>query len=353
MTIRKSARQKQIEKWFFLIIAAAVLFLFWKIIEPFAIVMITAGIVAVALTPLHRYIERFFKYRKLASAITVSGTFLLIFIPLFFILLVIAMQASDLLELSFQDGSWLSTFSLTSHPWFLWLPSFVQEQILTISLQEIGFGAAQWAVDNITALFSSTARLILNTFLFFIALYYFLVDRERLYDELLVISPFNDKVDAQIIHQIVGTIRHVVFGILILAIVQGVFAGIGMTIFGVPGGVIWGAMTIIAALVPLVGSAIVLVPAVAYLFVAGQVTAAVGLAIWAAVVVGTSDNILAPFLIKGRTHMHMFLVLVSILGGIHAFGSIGFIIGPTILSAFLVVLELYKNGILKNGKWTK
>ena len=109
-----------------------------------------------------------------------------------------------------------------------------------------------------------------------------------------------------------------------------------------------GAATVVAALVPLVGSALILVPAVLYLFFTGSTGAALGLLIWSAVVVGLADNLLGPYLIKGTTHMHTFLVLIAVLGGIQAWGYIGIIAGPTILASFLALLELYKSGILMN-----
>ncbi len=119
-----------------------------------------------------------------------------------------------------------------------------------------------------------------------------------------------------------------------------------MTIFGVPGSLLWGAVTIIAALVPFVGSSLVLVPAAIYLFISGSTSAAIGLLIWSAVVVGLADNILGPYLIKGTTHMHAFLVLISIFGGIQLFGAVGIIAGPTILAALLAMLELYQSGTI-------
>ena len=339
-------KQLTLERWFFLIVAAVVVYLFWKIIEPFALVVVTAGITAIVLSPLDIKLRHLLKSRKLSAAFLSLGTFLLIVIPLFFILILIGTQASELIQVSLAQGGWLRSFQMDHLALFQSLPAFAQERLMSINLETVGSGVAAWALENVGELFSSTTQLLLNTFLFFIALYYLLVDREKLYQELLTLSPFRNSVDEKILARITSTIRHVVFGALLLAIVQGVFATIGMSLFGVPGAMIWGGLTIISALVPLVGTALVLVPAIIYLFMIGQVEASVGLAVWAAIVVGASDNLLAPYFIKGRTHMHMFLVLLSVLGGFAVFGSIGFIIGPTILAAFLAVLELYKSGIL-------
>ena len=89
-----------------------------------------------------------------------------------------------------------------------------------------------------------------------------------------------------------------------------------MTIFGVPGALIWGG-AILAALVPLVGTAVVLIPAILFLF-SGSTGAALGLLIWSVVFVSMADNLIGPYLIGGSTHMHAFLILLSVLGGLSA-----------------------------------
>ena len=175
-----------------------------------------------------------------------------------------------------------------------------------------------------------------------------LVDRVKMYKEALRLSPLNDKTDANIVRRIVKTIRAVVLGALTIAIVQAIFATIGLWIFGVPQALLWGSLVVIAAQIPMLGAALVMVPAIAYLALTGHTVAAIGLTIWAIVFVGLIDNVLSPYLVGSKTKMPELLVLVAILGGIQLFGPIGFILGPTILAGVLVVTDLYKSGILEN-----
>ncbi len=335
-----------IEKWFFILLTTFVLYLFWAIIEPFSLVLIIAVVAAIILSPLDRKLSAFLKHKKLSAAIISVGTIILVFVPLVLVLLVMVRQASDVLQESLGDQGWLLRLQLLADPILLLFPQNVREILATYDPNQFATGVASWAVDNIGSFFASTTKLIINTFLFFIALYYFILERDNLYKEAVILSPFRDSIDHKILKRIIQTVRSVVFGILILAVIQGIFAAIGMSIFGVPGALIWGAATIVAALVPFVGSALILVPAVLYLFFTGSTGAAFGLLIWGAVVVGLADNFLGPYLIKGTTHMHTFLVLLAVLGGLQAFGYIGIIAGPTILAALLALLELYKSGIL-------
>ena len=335
-----------IEQGFFLLISVVVLYLFWIIIQPFALVLITALIAAIVLVPLDKKFNKFIKHPKTSAAIISLGVVMLVFIPMMLLLFVMATQASDLLKTSFAYQNWITGIRGLFAPLLALFPKGVQTYVLTYDLGTLGSTIAKWAFENIGDVFASTTKLILNTFLFFIALYYFIVDRNKLFLEVLQLSPLRDTIDTKILKKIINTVRSVVFGILLLAIIQGIFAAIGMSIFGVPAALLWGAATMLAALVPLVGSALILVPAILYLLFTGSAASAFGLLIWSVIVVGLADNLLGPYLIKGTTHMHAFLVLLSVLGGIYTFGYIGIIIGPTILAAGLALLELYKSGAL-------
>lgn len=337
-TYQKTLRE---HRWFFILISVGVLFLFWKIISPFAVILLTAGIAAIVFSPLQDKLQKLIKSRRLSAFIIILGVFLVILLPLLFLTLNIIQQASDLLKQSFS-------LDIASHPLFLSLPEFVQSKILTFDLAVVATAIADWAVKNLGSVFSSTAQLLLNIVIFFIALYYFLIDRKKIYAETLKLSPFQDQLDKNIVSRIVHTVRSVVLGALIVAITQGILAGIGMTIFGVPGALIWGALAIIAAQIPFVGVGLIMAPAIGFLFLTGSTTAGIGLLIWSVIVVGLVDNFLSPLLLEGKTNMHALLILVSILGGIQFFGSIGFIIGPTVLAAVMVIVELYKVSLEKS-----
>ncbi len=339
-----------IEKWFFLLVTTVILYLFWKILQPFILVIIVAAVVTVILSPIDKWLKRLIKRPRISAAILSIATFILVFIPLLIVLFLMVTQASELVKTSFTDTSWIDQLKSSVSPLIQALPVPIQQEITSVDMGQIGKSVATWAFENIGTVFSSSTQLILNTFIFFLCLYYLLVNKEHLYKEALLLSPLENGVDEKLVKRVVNTIRSVVFGVLLVAIIQGVVAGIGLTIFGVPGSLIWGALAGVAGLVPLLGTAIVLVPAVLYLFFTGSTMSAIGLLIWSLAFVSTIDNVIGPFLIGGRAHLNSFLVLVSVLGGLAAFGSVGAIAGPTILAALLGLIELYKSGILTTGR---
>lgn len=347
---RISESHNHIARWFFLLLAVAVAGLFWQVIAPYAITLVTAAIAAVVLSPLERRVQRVVRHPHLSAVIMVAFVFFLVVGPLATLAAVMLDQAFDIVASTVANPDWVAGFRLEEQPFFQLFPEFIRDAVQSLDVVGVLHNVAQWATSNLGSFLQGTTAFVLNTFIFFVALYYFLLDRERIAKEMLVLSPLRDSVDHEIALRMVQTVRGVIFGSLIVAAVQGILAGIGLTIFGVPGALLWAALVVIAAQVPMLGTGIVLLPCVAYLFIAGHPTAAIGLLIWSLVLVSTVDNILKPYVVGGRTRMHGLLILVSMLGGLEAFGPIGFILGPTILAAFLVVVELYKAGILENNK---
>ncbi len=343
------ASRQQAAKWFFVLMAAAVLFLSWRIVEPFVLVLMTAGIVAVVVSPVAGVLESVFKSPKFVSVLMVISVFVVLFLPIFSMGALMVQQASDLFDATLGRGGWLTELDRTQIPFFEILPAPVRKEVMSFNVLELINLAADWGMEHLGGVFSSGARVVFNIFFFFIALYYFLAERKKLYAEALAISPFGDRLDAKILKRIVGTVRGVVFGALVIAVIQGIMAALGMTIFGVPGALLWGALVIVAAQVPMVGVSLVMVPAVLYLYFTGEPMGALGLLIWSILAVGLIDNLLSPIIVGGRTQLHAFLVLIAILGGLQVFGPIGLIVGPTILAGLMVVVELYKNGILEEG----
>ena len=251
--------QTDLTKWFFLLVSVIVLILFWKIISPYALVLLTAGIAAVIASPLEKRLRAVLRRPRLSSFFMLLIVFLVIVVPLFFIAVIMVDQAGDLVETSLEKESWVRTFTVADSPLIQALPEVVQQEIQSIDVVTLGKTAAEWIVARLGSLLSGTARLLFSTVIFFISLYYFLVDRDKIFALARELSPLKDTLDASIIQRIVKTVRSVVFGALVVAVIKALFAAIGLAIFGVPGSVLWGALVAVASQVPMVGAALVLV----------------------------------------------------------------------------------------------
>jgi predicted PurR-regulated permease PerM len=156
----------------------------------------------------------------------------------------------------------------------------------------------------------------------------------------------DNKYDEHIFTRIKKTITTIVKGVLLIAIIQGCLAGLGMWIFGVPNPTLWGTVSAVVSLVPGLGTAIIFIPAVAYMFVVGNTAYAIGLLLWGALIVGLVDNFLGPYLYSRGAEINPLVMLFSVLGGLSLFGPIGFIFGPIIVALFFTLIEIYQTIIL-------
>jgi predicted PurR-regulated permease PerM len=206
----------------------------------------------------------------------------------------------------------------------------------------------QWSVTNVNSIFSSAAKIVLDIFIILFAMFYMLRDGAALKRSIISLSPLSDTDDGQILGKLEQAVQSVIRGSLIVGIIQGILTGIGFMIFGIPNATLWGSLAIFAALVPGVGTALILIPGVIYLFFAGSTGMAIGLLIWAVVAVGLIDNFLGPMLMKRGIKIHQFLIFLSVVGGIMFFGPIGFILGPLVIALLFALLEIQKNHLAPN-----
>ena len=202
----------------------------------------------------------------------------------------------------------------------------------------------QYVVSNATVFFASATNIGIHILLILLSLFFFLRDGEKLKNIVIHISPLRKADDELIFNYLDRAINSIVKGAILLSLVQGVLAGIGFLIFGVPNAAFFGALTFIASFIPGFGSALILVPMVGYLYVTSSLSMSIGMLLWAGLV-GVVDNFIRPKIISSGTGMHPLLVLLSILGGISMFGAYGLLIGPLLLSFLFVLTDLYKKGI--------
>jgi predicted PurR-regulated permease PerM len=128
-------------------------------------------------------------------------------------------------------------------------------------------------------------------------------------------------------------------GIGLTALVQGILLGIGFAIAGVPSALVFGVLGVLFALVPMVGTAIVWIPAVLWLLAQGQPYFALFMLVWGVIVVGGVDNFLRPMLISGRAEVPTLAVFIGVMGGLSAFGFIGLFLGPIVLGLVVALLR--------------
>ena len=170
-----------------------------------------------------------------------------------------------------------------------------------------------------------------SLFVMLFSMFFLLRDGDRLGHQIRNILPLPERQSEQLITETRDLVIASVGAGLIVAAAQGVIAGVAFFFLGFNGPVMWGVATGFCSLVPVVGSALVWVPATLWLLAIGEVGRAVILLIVGVVGVGMVDNVLRPLLLSGRTSASGLVVFLGLLGGVSAFGFIGLVLGPIIL----------------------
>lgn len=325
---------KNIQFYFFSGLLGLVFIVNILLFFPFLKFLAVIVILAVVFYPLYLKLKLWLKRQGVSAFMTILLVGVIVMIPLVFFFVNIFNEAKDLYTI-LSGGGYLNNtaFIVLEEKVKLFAPDFNLATYLETALEGV--------LGSISTIFSSVLHVLFLVFLGIVALFFFLRDGKKLIGTMMSASPLATVYDEAILDKLRHAINSIVRGTLVVALVQGILAGAGFLIFGVPSPAVWGGVTVFASLIPGVGTAIVMGPAIIYLFAAGNLLSAVGLLIWGVVIVGLVDNVLRPFLVGRDVNIHPFLVLLSVFGGLALYGPIGFLLGPLTLSCLYVLLEIY------------
>lgn len=340
----------QIEKFrpYFLLISLSGAFLLsLAVFAPFLKPLALAAVFSVVL---HKLFDRIVKvlhgWESTAALITVLVGVVMILVPLSLIGVLVSNEAGVLyssLEGAGGGRTVIAEMILTANetyggvvPGLSTLAQHASANVDTYTKQLL-----EWITGNAGGIFSGVSNLLLSFFIFFIALYYLLRDGKQVRALLIELSPLSDRDDTRIFDKLELAVNSVIKGNLAIALVQGVMTTVGLMLFGVPSALLWGSVAALAALIPGIGTGLVILPIVGYLLFIGATGSAVGLLVWGSVGVGLIDNLLGPKLVGRGMNLHPLLVLLSVLGGLAYFGPAGIFLGPLTVSLLFALLSIY------------
>jgi len=217
---------------------------------------------------------------------------------------------------------------------FLGMKIFTDENAQSIATKISSF---------IPRLLNSTANLLTNLIMLFFILYYLLVNGRAIEKYLNKIIPLKPENVDKLARETVLMIRANAIGIPVICMVQGVFAAIGYLIFGIKDWGMWGFVTGVLAFFPLVGTMIVWVPLVIYLYSTGQNYTATWLTLYSIIVTGNVDYITRLGLLKRMGNVHPLITVGGVIVGLNLFGFMGLIFGPLLFSYFIILVKIYMN----------
>src|SRR3989344_2127991 len=298
-----------VEYGFLFLLLAAVGYIAWKVFAPFMGVLALSVVITVLAFPLFErihYSSPWGKFPGVSAFLTVFLVYTGIIGATAVFAAIILREARAIYEALSNDGS--ATIGMYIQNIEYLVRSLIPD--FSINIADLVKNAAGVVASNVSGLFASTATTIGLLFLSMLISFYLLRDGQRAVTYLISISPLNDLDDHKVLDRIVGAIRGIIFGVMVVAVIQSVMTMLGLTLFGVERAILFGFIAAFAALIPGVGPGLfVFVPLTIYLAATGQ--------------------------------------YMTALGGIAAFGLIGFVIGPVIMSIFVALLEIYAVHIAK------
>lgn len=322
-------------------VVLGLLFLLFRILQPFLFIFLTAFILSVFLSPLFTYLHQKLRLPKTISAIAaIIVSILVMSIPLSIIITLLIRETSDVLAFIQANAGIRNELTQTVYGYLnQW---GISTQSLELEVNKYIVTTLGFVSTSLTAILSQTFGLILNGLLTLLVTFYFLLHKETIIRYVsnvnLLCQADTERLTSRATEVIIATIR----GNFVVIVIQAVLGGVGFAIFGLSSPVLLGVLYGLASLIPVVGITLVWFPGAAYLIVTGNLVSGIGIAAWCIISNLFMDNVMGPKIVAGKTRLHPLLILFGVLGGIQLFGLFGIILGPTIIALSFIALEMYR-----------
>jgi predicted PurR-regulated permease PerM len=333
-------------RWVGLLAATAVaLYLCWSMLQPFIEVVLWAVVLVIVFFPVHKRIEARLHSPGWSAVLSCLIVILVILIPLTLITLAVVREMAHLAQ-SLQANA--ETLLDPDSPYFgrvlNWLGQYVDVSQLNSQqfLAERLKGVSGAIAGRTLGVVGGAVGFVVEVFFVIFTMYYLFRDGDRMRAAANELVPLSDRKAKEIFDRTGEVISASVYGVLVIAVIQGVLGGLAFWALGLPSALLWGVVMIFLSMIPMAGAFVVWVPAAIYLAVTGHWVAALILTLWGALVIGSIDNFLRPKLVGERTRLHELLVFFSVLGGLQVFGVIGLVLGPVVVAITIALLDVLR-----------
>ena len=332
---------------FALVGGAALGFALYLIFRPFFAAMAWAAFLAFLLFPLNvRWRRRLRGRGPAAGALTILAP-ITILLPLSALAIEFVSQIGGLLQglrKAAAQRDFRTLADLGQFPWVARANDYLQAHAGISAGQVQGWLVSgteevlQRAAGVSGAFFLGALDSLFSFAIMLFLLFFFLRDGDAMTTRAQRLIPLDEARKERLFAELGKVARAILFGTSVTALAQGVLIGIGFAIAGLPSPVVFGVLAALLSLLPIGGAAFVWAPAVIWLVVDGRWGFAIFMLAWG-LMLGAVDDVLRPALISGRARISALAVFIGVLGGIPAFGAIGVIAGPVVLSLSLALIE--------------
>ncbi len=338
-------------------ITAVVAYVLYRMIAPFSPALIWALALGVIAHPFHQWLQARIPSKNLAAAVAVLMMAVAIVLPVGLVSRQLASEAGDFIQAvqkEIESGGLHRSFEQLPKS-ALWLP-WLETQIgwsSAESEEKAADGqpaekpeppksssgnadsinqAASLVTSGVGTVITGLSWLIGQLFVTFLALFFFLRDRDFFASSMRNLIPFTESETNQLFERIDDTIYATIYGSLTVAAIQGTMGGLMFWFLDLPSPLLWGAIMGLLAVVPVLGTFVIWGPTALYLAFQGNWTEALILTAWGGIAIGLVDNFIYPYVVGKRMSYHTLLVFLTMVGGLASFGASGIIIGPLVLA---------------------
>ena len=318
---------------------AVIAVLGFAIALPFMPYIVLAGILTYTLFPIYQFLSQRTGKPGLSAGLAIILALLVMILPTVYLVSELVDQVSgayttlktDSLK---QVGDYFS--SLTNG-------QVDFQEILDAALEQVRQSIVGFAPN----ILGSISELLLGLFIMFFVMFYGFREGQSFITYLKNLLPLEADLKDSLFHQMRTVTQAVLYGQVLTAVIQGALGGLGLLVCGVPNALFWGAIMMITAFLPLLGTPLIWVPAGVGLIMDGSMTRGILLLIYGATIVMNIDNFLRPRLVSGRSNVHPVLILIGVLGGLRVFGFIGMLVGPLVLAILVALIKFYEQNYMR------
>ena len=333
---------------FFLVLVLASIAALLVVVWPLSAALFLASVLASVLHPWQNRLARRLGHRpRVAAGLLTVGVVVALVVPLAIIGAVVVDEVTQwvgTIRIAFEQAGIEGVIELLPER----LRGITRALVERTPLQNVQLGDVSAPGGRAAAVFGgvlgATTRLVIQTVLMLVMLFFLLVDGRALVSWLSEVMPLPVGQFRELVHEIQKVSHSVLVSSLATAAVQTVAALAGFLIARVPHPFFFSLVTFFFALIPVIGAGGITFFLGLMLLLGGRLLAGGFLVAWAILVVGLADNLVKPLLIRADLRLHGAVVFFSLLGGLLALGPIGLLVGPMAVTLFLALMRIQKRG---------
>jgi len=333
-------KQDDFKKLMMFIFTIALLVLAFIVVKPILLAILFGIILAYLLRPAYLGLYKFLRSENLSALLIVLFTLSILLVPTFLLIPVVATQAIAVYN-SMQAID--ITAIVESLPILSNSLSNPADVVAITSSFTSNF--ASFLLRAFQAIIFNLPSILLQIVIVLFTFFFTLRDHDKMKNYFLSVSPFPRDSHKKFYEKFTQVTNSILYGQLIVGLVQGIVAGIGYKIFGVPNALLLTILTMLVGVIPIIGPWLVWMPIDIYLFASGQTSSGIGLLIYGLLIINWIDNLIRPFVVSKMAKMNSAIALIGMVGGLYVFGIMGLILGPLILAYLFLIAESYREKI--------